>query len=211
MRRLPIYVLVDTSGSMQGEAIASVNVGLDALISYLRKDPHALESAWISILTYDQNLNCILPLTDIGEARIPEIEIQGTGPGHLGKALESLLARVDEELILTTSENKGDWLPVLFIMTDGCPTDIFHYRQMQKEVNNRRFSAVIACAVGPIASKEYLNELTDEVIPLETTDSTSFNKYIKWVSEIVASKSEGRQSTTSSILPPPPDEKYSII
>ena len=38
MRRLPVYLLIDTSGSMRGEAIASVNVGLNALISSLRKD-----------------------------------------------------------------------------------------------------------------------------------------------------------------------------
>ena len=29
MRRLPVYILLDTSGSMKGEPIHSVNVGLN--------------------------------------------------------------------------------------------------------------------------------------------------------------------------------------
>ena len=33
MRRLPVYLLVDTSGSMMGEAIESVRNGLQMLVS----------------------------------------------------------------------------------------------------------------------------------------------------------------------------------
>ncbi|MCI5168316.1 MAG: tellurium resistance protein TerY, partial [Candidatus Electrothrix sp. GM3_4] len=43
-RRLPIYIAIDTSGSMHGEAIQSVNVGVQAMLTALRQDPHALDS-----------------------------------------------------------------------------------------------------------------------------------------------------------------------
>lgn len=33
MRRLPVYLLLDTSGSMKGEPIESVKVGLEAMIA----------------------------------------------------------------------------------------------------------------------------------------------------------------------------------
>ena len=39
MRRLPVYLLIDTSGSMRGEPIESVKVGLEAMVSSLRQDP----------------------------------------------------------------------------------------------------------------------------------------------------------------------------
>lgn len=52
MRRLPVYLLIDTSGSMRGESIHSVNVGVQAMLSALRQDPYALESVHISIITY---------------------------------------------------------------------------------------------------------------------------------------------------------------
>ena len=45
MRRLPVYLVIDTSGSMYGESIESVKNGIDLLVSSLRQDPHALETA----------------------------------------------------------------------------------------------------------------------------------------------------------------------
>ena len=42
MRRLPVYLLIDTSGSMKGEPIESVKVGIESMIATLRQDPYAL-------------------------------------------------------------------------------------------------------------------------------------------------------------------------
>ena len=64
-RRLPVYILIDTSGSMKGEPIESVKVGLSDMIASLRLDPYALETACISIITFNSNVNQILPLTDL--------------------------------------------------------------------------------------------------------------------------------------------------
>lgn len=61
-RRLPVYILIDTSGSMKGEPIESVKVGLSDMIASLRLDPYALETACISIITYDKDVKQILPL-----------------------------------------------------------------------------------------------------------------------------------------------------
>lgn len=53
MRRLPVYLLLDTSGSMYGEPIEAVKNGVQTLISTLRSDPYALETAYISVLTFN--------------------------------------------------------------------------------------------------------------------------------------------------------------
>lgn len=61
MRRLPVYLLIDTSGSMRGESIHAVNVGIQAMMSALRQDPYALESVHLSIITYDNQARSISP------------------------------------------------------------------------------------------------------------------------------------------------------
>lgn len=61
MRRLPVYLVIDTSGSMRGESIHSVNVGIQAMLSALRQDPYALESVHISIITYDNEAREFIP------------------------------------------------------------------------------------------------------------------------------------------------------
>ena len=73
MRRLPVYILLDTSGSMKGEPIHSVNVGLQSMLSALRQDPYALESVYISIITFDIEARVYLSLTPLEEIQIPEI------------------------------------------------------------------------------------------------------------------------------------------
>ena len=74
-RRLPVYILIDTSGSMKGEPIESVKVGLSDMIASLRLDPYALETACISIITYDKDVKQILPLTELENLQLPDIEL----------------------------------------------------------------------------------------------------------------------------------------
>lgn len=63
MRRLPIYLLLDTSGSMSGEPIEAVKNGVQLLETTLKQDPYALETAYISVITFDASAQQVTPLT----------------------------------------------------------------------------------------------------------------------------------------------------
>ena len=58
IRRLPVYLLLDCSGSMSGEPIEAVKQGIKALLTELKGDPQALETACLSVITF--NSTCLL-------------------------------------------------------------------------------------------------------------------------------------------------------
>ena len=64
MRKLPVYLLLDTSGSMFGEPIEAVKNGVQTLVAALRQDPYALETAYLSVITFDNGARQVVPLTD---------------------------------------------------------------------------------------------------------------------------------------------------
>lgn len=105
-RRLPVYILIDTSGSMKGEPIESVKVGLSDMIASLRLDPYALETACISIITYDKDVKQILPLTELENLQLPDIACPDSGPTHTGAALNMLCDCYDHEVNMGSKEQR---------------------------------------------------------------------------------------------------------
>lgn len=206
-RRLPVYLLLDTSGSMVGEPIESVKNGVQVLLSSLRQDPHALETAYISVITFNSSAQQLIPLTEIATFQVPNFNASGTTA--LGEAL-SLTARcIEREVKKSTHEVKGDWKPLVFIMTDGEPTDDFE--RGLRDFNLVSKGIVVACAVGDGARKDLLTQITTSVVSLSTADHGSISAYFKWVSSSISvgsQKVDGGAGDVGGLseLPPPPPE-----
>lgn len=206
MRRLPVFLLLDTSGSMKGEPIESVKVGLETMLAGLRGDPFALESACLCLITFDREARVLVPLTPLDEFRLPEIAVPDSGPTHTGQALQLLCEEVDKNVRKGTPNSKGDWKPLLFLMTDGKPSDIQHYEKMAGEVKKRGFAFIAPCAAGMKARVEPLKLLADQVYALQTMDEADFRKFFQWVSASIAVGNRSVGATEDLTLPPPPEE-----
>lgn len=84
MRRLPVYILLDTSGSMYGEPIEAVKNGVQVLVSTLRSDPYALETAYLSVITFNSTAQQDVPLTELASFQQPTLTASGcTALGEL--------------------------------------------------------------------------------------------------------------------------------
>mgnify|MGYP001605993519 FL=1 len=104
MRRLPVYLLLDTSGSMSGEPIEAVKNGVQMLVAALRQDPYALETAYLSVITFDSNAKQVVPLTEL--AAFQPSELMASGSTSMGDALSLLANKIDTEVVKTTAETK---------------------------------------------------------------------------------------------------------
>ena len=212
MRRLPVYLLLDTSGSMSGEPIEAVKNGVQVMISALRQNPQAIETAFISIITFDSVAQQIIPLTDLASFQM--VDLRATGTTALGEALKLVANRIDNEVAKTTMEQKGDWKPLVFIMTDGIPTD--DWQSGLNEFKQRKTAFTVACAAGSGADTNILKQITENVVSLDTADSASIGKFFQWVTASIGVSStkvedSGKDVSGLNELPPPPAELNIVV
>lgn len=197
---------------MFGEPIEAVKNGVQVLISTLRSDPYALETAYLSIITFDSSAQQVTPLTELAAFQQPNIN--ATGCTALGEALTLLSQCADREVVKNTGEQKGDWKPLVFIMTDGEPTDDLN--KGLRDFKQRKWGTVVACAAGAGANTDTLKKITECVVSLDTADSATIKAFFKWVSASVSSGSmkveeSGTEASGLSELPPPPPEVNIVV
>lgn len=212
MRRLPVYLLLDTSGSMSGEPIEALKNGVQVMISSLRQNPQAIETAFISVITFDSTAQQIIPLTDLASFQM--VDIKASGVTALGEALKLVSNKIDTEVAKTTTEQKGDWKPLVFIMTDGVPTDDWH--SGLTEFKKRKTAFTVACAAGSGADTNILKQITNDVVSLDTADSSSIGKFFLWVTASIGVSStkvedSGKEVQGINELPPPPAELNIVV
>lgn len=212
MRRLPVYLLLDTSGSMSGEPIEAVKNGVQVMISSLRQNPQAIETAFISVITFDSTAQQVIPLTDLASFQM--VDIKATGVTALGDALKLVSNKIDTEVAKTTPEQKGDWKPLVFIMTDGIPTD--DWQAGLSEFKKRKTAFTVACAAGGGADTAILKQITENVVSLDTADSSSIAKFFLWVTASIGVSSTRVEDTGKEVqglneLPPPPAELNIVV
>lgn len=203
-RRLPVYLLLDCSGSMMGEPIEAVRQGVKALISELRGDPQALETAYLSVITFDSHARQISPLTELMMFKEPELNAGGATA--LGDALNVLIDCVENEVRKSTDTQKGDWRPLVFILTDGSPTDIETFNQASQKIKNLKVANIITCAAGSNANTTYLKQITENVLMMNTLSAGDMAQFFAWVSGSIkmSSKSVDAAPGAPIDLPPPP-------
>jgi von willebrand factor, type A len=192
---------------MTGEPIEAVKNGVQMMVHSLRQNPQAIETAFVSIITFDSEAKQLIPLTDLASFQM--VDLKAAGTTALGAALSLLANKLENEVTKTTLEQKGDWKPIVFIMTDGVPTD--DWQAGFQKLKAVKKGLIVGCAAGNNADDKVLKEIADQVVRLSNTDADSIGKFFQWVSASIATTSTkveetGIDLTKKDQLPPPPSE-----
>jgi uncharacterized protein YegL len=205
MRRLPIFFLVDVSESMAGDNLYKLEEGIGAVTSTLRKDPYALETAFLSVIAFAGKAKTVIQLTELFAFYPPELPIGGGTA--LGAALLHLMDEIDRTVIKTTPDRKGDWRPIVFLLTDGHPTDDVSEAVSRWTASYRDRVNMVAVSIGGGADHGLLKRLTDDVIVFNDGAPDAFARFIKWISMSIQSQSRsvsaGKESKVSLLKAEP--------
>lgn len=101
-----------------------------------------------------------------------------------------MMGEIDQSVTKTTAERKGDWRPIIYLVTDGRPTD--DPTQAIDRWNSRyaRKATLIAIGLGRAVDFSVLRRLTENVIAFEDIKEGDFKKFINWVTASVVAQSK---------------------
>lgn len=176
---------------MVGEPIAAVEKGFATMLDALRNDPYALESAYISVITFGTSAKQVVPLTELFQFQSPKL-VLGSGTA-LGAALDLLEKRIAAEVKKGTMDVKGDYKPLVFLLTDGEPTD--HWEAAADRLMKNRSLHLVAIGCGPDANPATLRRITELVVLGAEANQETLTKFFRWVSASVATASQAVDQT----------------
>lgn len=188
MRRLPIYFVLDVSESMCGPAHSQLQTALQSIVADLRTDPQALETVHVSIVVFAGRAKTLVPLTEITAFVPPELPLGGGTA--LGRALLHVFKSFERDLQRPSTTQKGDWKPLVFLLTDGHPTDDVSPALKSWNEKYRRLCRLVAVSIGGQADHSLLHRFTEEVVAFDPAAPAAYTRFAKWVSRSIGVSSQ---------------------
>lgn len=202
MRRLPIFLLVDVSESMVGECLYKLEEGIGKIASSLRIDPHALETVFLSVIVFAGKPRTIVPLTELATFYPPSLPVGGGTA--LGAALDHMMDEIDRNVAKNKPDCKGDWKPIVFLLTDGHSTDDVSGAVARWNQSYRRQANLVAVSIGGGADHDLLTQLTEDVMVFNDTAADAFAQFIHWISQTMSRSASSKASEKVSLAKPVP-------
>jgi uncharacterized protein YegL len=203
IRRLPVYLLLDCSGSMAGDPIIAVNEGLGIIYRLLMADPQAMETVYISVITFSSKADQYR-LIELDKFQPPPLTANGSTA--MGDAFRLLVESIEQDLVLNTPTQHGDYRPLVFLLTDGEPTD--NYRptlQRLQALRGSRKPTIVALGCGSGVNSSMLHEVTENVFLMHNVTPEGIKAYFRWISGSIGQTSHAVGSGTEQtvVMRPP--------
>ncbi|GHV03404.1 tellurium resistance protein TerY [Spirochaetia bacterium] len=209
-RTMVLFFVIDTSGSMGGSKIGAVNAAIEELIPALKdvsdENPDAIIK--VAVLEFSSGFRWITQNGPVEVDKFHWTYIDAAGTTDLGAACRELDAKLSRKAFM--QEAAGSFAPVIFLLSDGGPTDDFAGGLAVLQQNSwYKVAGRVAIAIGDDADKDVLEQFTgtSETV-LEVHDAKTLKRLINMVavrSSQIASRSSNVGDTGKNIVDDPND------
>lgn len=121
--RCPCVLLLDTSGSMQGMPIDSLNQGLQTFKEELTKNSLAARRVEVAIVTFDSHVNVVQDFVTADQFSPPILTAQGLTT--MGAGIHKALDLLQDRKAQYRTNGIAYYRPWVFMITDGEPQGEF--------------------------------------------------------------------------------------
>lgn len=159
-RTMVLFFVVDTSGSMEGAKIGTLNQAVEDVIPEIREisENNADAEIKIAVLDFSSGAKWVTPFPIPAEDYDWQY-LNAVGLTDFGEACRELNEKLSRNAFM--SDVTGSFAPAIFLLSDGAPTD--NYKEnLEKLWQNNWFKKAIkvAVAIGEDANKKILAEFT---------------------------------------------------
>ena len=183
--RCPVLLLLDTSGSMQGQPIKELNAGLEVFRDELFADSLAAKRVEVSIVTFGP-VQTVVDFTGLRTFTPPQLAASGDTP--MGRAIEQGLELLSGRKKAYRDNGIVFYRPWVFLITDGGPTDsIARAKELISAGETSKSFSFFAVGVEG-ANFEVLTSLSPAREPLRL-QGLQFRDLFQWLSASLSSVS----------------------
>jgi uncharacterized protein YegL len=201
--RQACVLLLDTSGSMQGERIAELNAGIQIFKDEVLKDQLAVHRVDLAIITFDSEVNVVRDFGGAIESFEPP-RLTAQNQTFMGKAIIEALNKIEERKKQYIDSGLVYYRPWLFLITDGLPEgEPIHVIEAAKSrlhaAINEKKVAMFAVGVGEVDLSRLKDLAGTEPLRLK---GTNFRELFKWLSVSVSRVSQSSPGDVVNLPPP---------
>lgn len=199
-RFLPVFLLIDSSGSMDGYKIDTVNVAIKDMLASFRSLQNPKGIIKLAIITFSSDtILQIKPLSTIKDTDSYYLAARGNTP--MGKAFSFLDELLKDDSIISNR----DYAPTIVLISDGLPTDCPNFASIssneefklwedfEKLRSNPRYivSLKLAMGIGDDVDNRILKAfIADEKIPIfKASNTQAITSFFEWVTTSVSMRS----------------------
>jgi len=182
-RTMVLFFVIDTSGSMGGAKIGTVNSAIEEIIPELKDISESNADAQIKIATLAFSTGARwMDSAPVSAENFQWNYLDASGVTDLGEACLQLNEKLSRKEFM--SDATGSFAPAIFLLSDGEPTDNYQFGLDRLKQNNWFKKAIkVAIAIGDDANQGVLAEFTgtsEAVITVHTPEA--LKKWIQFVS-----------------------------
>lgn len=185
-RQMVLFFVVDTSGSMQGTKIGAVNTAIREVLPELKDAGGADIDLKVACLTFSSGCQWMYP-TPIASDSFQWTTVDADGVTDLGAACRELNDKLSKNGFLKAPS--GSVAPVIFLLSDGEPTDDFESGINLLQQNNWfKHGIKVAVAIGDDANKDVLAKFTGNIEAVITVHTPETLR--KWIRKVSITSSQ---------------------
>ena len=150
---LPVVLLLDISGSMNGDKINNLNKAVRDMLGAFAEEERMETEILVSVITFGSKVELHIPYTNASQVQWKNLEADGMTP--MGAALKMAKDMIEDK---ETTPSRA-YRPTIVLVSDGQPNDTWE-EPLKDFISEGRSSKCdrMAMAIGSDADKTVLNK-----------------------------------------------------